>query len=213
MGFQALGALSIPLDFSYKDKKELLRRKRINEHLLGRMQNKKEKANILSELGTISYLLSEPRKAIEFDDQALAISREIGDRRGEGNALRKLGNAYSELGEPRKAIEFHEQAMKISREIGDRRGEDPNNLGNAHYQLGELHKAIEFYEQALAIAREIGNRRGEGTALWNMSLALNSLGSRAKAIECARAALKIYEEIEDQSAKQVRQKLQKWESG
>ena len=46
-GFQALGALSIPLDFSYKDKEELLRRKRINEYLLEKMQNKKEKASIL----------------------------------------------------------------------------------------------------------------------------------------------------------------------
>ena len=33
-----------------------------------------------------------------------------------------------------------------------------------------------------------------------MSLALDKLGNRAKAIECARAALKIYEEIEDPNA-------------
>jgi len=169
----------------------------------------------LGNLGLAYAALGETRKAIEFYEQALAIAREIGDLRSEGNALGNLGNAHYKLSEPRKAIEFYEQALKILREIGYRRGEGNalDNLGNAHYQLGELHKAIEFYEQALAIAREIGNRRGEGTALWNMSLALNSLGSRAKAIECARAALKIYEEIEDQSAKQVRQKLQKWESG
>ncbi|HPM27528.1 MAG TPA: tetratricopeptide repeat protein, partial [Methanothrix sp.] len=172
MGFQALGALSIPLDFSYKDKKELLRRKRINEHLLGRMQNKKEKANILSELGTISYLLSEPRKAIEFDDQALAISREIGDRRGEGNALRKLGNAYSELGEPRKAIEFYEQALKISKEIGDRRGEgaDLGNLGSAYSDLGEPRKAIKFYEQALKIFEDIEDPYAEKAKRWLQEL-------------------------------------------
>ena len=54
--------------------------------------------------------LGEPRKAIEFYEQALAIAREIGDRRGEGADLGNLGNAYSDLGEPRKAIEFYEQA-------------------------------------------------------------------------------------------------------
>ncbi len=41
-------------------------------------------------------------KAIEFHEQALKISREIGDRRGEGTDLGNLGLAYSDLGEPRK---------------------------------------------------------------------------------------------------------------
>ena len=84
-----------------------------------RCRIKKRKRVFLSELGTIYYFLSEPRKAIEFYEQALKISREIGDRRGEGNALGNLGLAYSDLGEPRKAIEFYEQALAIAK--GDRR--------------------------------------------------------------------------------------------
>ena len=75
MGFEAIGALSTPLDFNYKSKDELLRRRRINEHLLKMMQNKREKANILKELGTINYFLSEPRKAIEFYER---LSRSLG---------------------------------------------------------------------------------------------------------------------------------------
>ena len=78
--------------------------------------------------------------------------------------------------------------------------------------LGDARKAIEYYEQALVIAREIGNRRGEGNALWNMSLAKDQLGNKAHAIECAKSALKIREEIEDPRAENVRRKLQEWES-
>ena len=63
------------------------------------------------------------RRAIEYYEQALVISREIGDRRGEGNDLGNLGMAYADLGEVRRAIEYYEQALVISREIGDRRGE------------------------------------------------------------------------------------------
>jgi tetratricopeptide (TPR) repeat protein len=334
VGLQALDALSIPLNFSYKNKEELLQRKRINEYLLEKMQSKKEKMNLMSELGSIHLLLSEPRKAIEFHEQALAISREIGDHRGEGVHLGNLGLAYSDLGESRKAIEFYEQALAISREIGDRRGEGNQlgNLGSVYYYLGlgmatsfseqalnisreigdrrsevialgnlglvyysignprkamENHeqalnisreigdrrsevialgnlglvyyymgnprkamefywqalnisreigdsrseviilgnvglayfyymnsprKAIEFYEQQLAIARNIGDRRGKGNALWNMSQTLEKLDRRAKAIECARAALKIYEEIESPDAEKVKQKLKEWGS-
>ena len=63
------------------------------------------------------------RRAIEYYEQALLISREIGDRRGEGHWLGNLGIAYAALGEVRRAIEHYEQALLISREIGDRRGE------------------------------------------------------------------------------------------
>ena len=73
-------------------------------------------------------------------------------------------------------------------------------------------KAIEYYEQQLKITQEIGDRSGEGNTLWNMSLALDQLGKRAQAIECAKAALKIQEEIEDPRAEKVRRKLQEWES-
>ena len=78
-----MGVFSIPLNFSYENKEELLRRKRINEYLLGKMQNKKEKMNILGELGSIYLLLSEPRKAIEFYEQALKIFEDIEDPNAE----------------------------------------------------------------------------------------------------------------------------------
>ena len=199
LGFEAIGALSVPLDFSYKSKDELLRRRRINEHLLEKMQNKKEKANILKELGTISYFLSEPRKAIEFYEQALKIAQEIGDRQGEGNALGNLGLAYSNLGEPHKSIEFYEQALKISQEIGNRRGEgaDLTGLGNAYFDLGKPRKAIEFYEQALKIAQEIGDRMVEGADLAGLGNAYFDLGEPRKAIEFHEQALKISSEIGD----------------
>ena len=197
MGFEAIGALSVPLDLCYKSKDELLRRKRINEHLLEKMQNKKEKANILKELGTINNLMSEPRKAIEFHEQALAIFSEIGDRRGECAALGNLGLDYSDLGDPRKAIEFYEQALKISQEIGDRRNEGIHlgNMGMDYSHLGKHRKTIKFYEQALAIFREIGYRRGEGTVLGNQGLAYSDLGEHRKAIEFYERALKISREI------------------
>jgi tetratricopeptide (TPR) repeat protein len=61
----------------------------------------------------------------------------------------------------------------------------------AYAALGDARKAIEFYEQQLVITREIGDRRGEGIALWNVSLSLDKLGERDKAIAHAKASLKI----------------------
>ena len=205
MGFEALGALSIPLNISYENKEELLRRKRINEYLLDNMQSKKEKMNILSELGSIYFLLSEPRKAIEFYEQALNISREIGDRQSEGNNLRNMGNSYFNLGEPRKAIEFYDQALNISREIGDRRSEGAalGNLGSAYYDLGEPNKGIKFQKVALEISREIGHRRGEGAALCNLGMVSLRLGKPQDAAKFFEQALKISREISDRQGERI----------
>ena len=56
---------------------------------------------------------------IELHEQALVISREIGDRRGEGADLGNLGTAYARLGQVEKAIEYHEQALVIGEEVKD----------------------------------------------------------------------------------------------
>ena len=67
--------------------------------------------------------LGQVERAIDSYEQALAIAREIGDRRGEGADLGNLGNAYADLGQVERAIDSYEQALAIAREIGDRRGE------------------------------------------------------------------------------------------
>ncbi len=211
--YQAVEALSTPFDLSYQSKEELLRRKRINEYLLDKVSDKRERARILNELGEIQYLLSDPVSAIRHFEQALAISREIGDRRSEGAHLGNLGLACADLGKNRKAIEYYQQALAIAREFGDRRAEeaDLGNLGNAHANLGDARKAIEYYQQALKISREIGDSMGEGNQLGNLGIVYANLGETRKAIECARSASKILESIESPHAQKVRRKLQEWE--
>ena len=77
--------------------------------------------------------------------------------------------------------------------------------------MGEVLKAIDYYEQSLEIARKIEYRRGEGDALFNMSLALDKFGQRQEAIDHAKAALVIFEQIESPDAEKARQKLAEWQ--
>ena len=86
----------------------------------------------------------EPRKAVDFYEQQLAIAREIGNRRGEGWALGNLGVANDNLGEPRKANAYYEQAVAILGEIGDRRNEGIHlyNSAVALDKLGDRAQAI-----------------------------------------------------------------------
>ena len=109
--------------------------------------------------------LGEVERAIEYHEQALQISREIGDRRGEGADLGNLGNAYSALGEVERAIATFEQALEIDREIGDRRGEafDSWNLGLL-YEESDPARAAELMQVCVDYEREIGHPDAEEDA-------------------------------------------------
>ncbi|WP_414530450.1 tetratricopeptide repeat protein, partial [Nodularia chucula] len=138
-------------------------------------ENWNYRASLIS-LGNAYNDLGQYQRAIEFHQQSLEISREIGDRSGEGISLGSLGNAYLSLGEYQRAINFHQQSLEISREIGDRRGEGNSlgNLGNAYNSLGQYQRAIDFHQQSLDIKGKIGDRRGEGNSLGNLGNAYNS---------------------------------------
>jgi tetratricopeptide (TPR) repeat protein len=173
-------------------------------------QARYDESAFLNSLGLTYAALGQVERAIDYYKQALAISHEIGDRRGEGNKLGNLGLAYADLGQVERAIDYYEQALPISREIGDRRGEGNRlgNLGLAYAALGQVERAIDYYEQALAIGREIGDRRGEGADLGNLGNAYADLGQVERARECLRQALAIFEEIKSPYAEQVRGSLE-----
>ena len=65
--------------------------------------------------------MGELRRAIEYYEQQLKITRETGDRRGEGNALWNRALALDKLGRRDEAIADAQLALKIREEI-----EDPN---------------------------------------------------------------------------------------
>ena len=73
----------------------------------------------LGNLGTAYAALRETRRAIEYYEQQLAISCEIGDRRGEGTALFNMSLALDKLGERQKAIEHAEASLKIHEQTED----------------------------------------------------------------------------------------------
>jgi len=163
------------------------------------LDNLQSHSAVLGNLGSAYSNMGQVEKAIDYYEQALVISKEIGDRRGEGSDLGNLGNAYNDLGQVKNAIDYYKQALMISKEIGDRQGEGNRlgNLGNAYSHLGQVEKAIEYYQKALAISTEIGDRRNEGNWLGNLGNAYSDLGQVEKAIEYHEQALVIAREIGD----------------
>jgi tetratricopeptide (TPR) repeat protein len=85
------------------------------------------------------------------------------------------------------------------------------NLGIALIGRDDISCAIRHLDRSLEISHKIEYRRLEGEALFNKSLALDKLGQRQNAIENAKAALVIFEQIESFQAEEVRKKLAEWQ--
>ena len=94
------------------------------------------------------------RRAIDYHEQALAIDREMGDRRGESKALSGLGRAYFQLAHaPWAGHYYYDQAVSNQTGTGrsPRRGYRLGNLGAIYIAMGETRRAHGYLEQALAI--------------------------------------------------------------
>jgi tetratricopeptide (TPR) repeat protein len=149
--------------------------------LVDRVRNRELQAANLDHLGEAYWLLGKAREALRCHEQALALTRQLGNQPREARCLTNIGRVYWILGHPQEAREHHEQALTIFRTlsaIDDRWGEAHclGNLGIAYQQLGEVRQAIAYYEQHLQRARELGDWRGEVRALINIGFAYHDLG-------------------------------------
>jgi tetratricopeptide (TPR) repeat protein len=153
----------------------------------------------LGNLGNAHLSKGQTDRAVSYYEQALAIAREVGDRRREGAWLGNLGAVHYSLGQATQAVEYFEGALVIAREMDDRRNEGNflGNLGLAYSDLGQVARAVEYHEEALAVARKIGDRRNEGTQFGNLGIAYRALGQVTQATECYAGALAIAREIGD----------------
>ncbi len=123
------------------------------------------------------------QEVLKYYEQALVITREMGNRAGEAWSLNGIGMIYNALGTKREkpdALKFYQQALAIMREVGNRAGEAEVlfNIGKAYNRQFDRQResrpiSLDFYEQSLAIAREIGHRPLEAKILYRMGLTYN----------------------------------------
>jgi len=149
--------------------------------------------------------LGEIRKAMEQYNEALPVSRAVGDRRGEANILNNIGTAYWALGEMQKALEKYNEALPLWRAVGNRSGEAQtlSSIGTVYDSLGEKQKALEKYNEALPLRRTVGDRRGEAETFNNIGTVYFSLGEMQKALEKYNEALPLWRAVGNRSGEAV----------
>ena len=130
-------------------------------------------------------------QAIATFEQALSLSREIGDLKMEAACLNNIGLQYIQLGDRQKALEYNLRALQPARVSGDRSTEAGtlNNIGSSYKNLGEFQKSIDYFEKGLALSRAMGDASKLVTSLTNMGNLYLDVGETQTALYYYQQAL------------------------
>jgi tetratricopeptide (TPR) repeat protein len=153
---------------------------------------------MLNNLG-MAYGVQRRDESVTYLEQALALSRELGNGPGEAQAATNLANTYFRLGNFAEARAAAQRSLDIERRVGNRFGEGIvlGILGCACQELGQYGEAIRFLEQALDISRELGDRDFEAETLTDLGAADLGLGRVTAAIGRMEESLAIRQDIGD----------------
>jgi DNA-binding SARP family transcriptional activator len=155
-----------------------------------RAGNRPGEAWILNSLGEALGITGDSQ-SIGYLEQALAISREVGDRMAESRAANNLADAYTRLGRSEEAIDLLHRALDLDREVGSRFGEGVAlvNLGDALVDLHRGAEAIDYLQQARRVFDELNEADGAGYALCSLGRSCLALGRDADAADYLSQAL------------------------
>ncbi|HOT92645.1 MAG TPA: tetratricopeptide repeat protein [Anaerolineae bacterium] len=128
-------------------------------------------------------------KAEQLAHNALALSKQIGDRRGMAQSLHLLGLLRYWSGDLDRTEALLEESLALARELGDQRliMAPLNALGDAACHRGDYAKARQMFEECLALSRDLDDQ-------FNVAIHLNNLGTVYHMLEQYPEARTFYQE-------------------
>ncbi|MFN2223635.1 MAG: ATP-binding protein, partial [Candidatus Promineifilaceae bacterium] len=156
------------------------------------------RAKVLNGAGMLAFATGDHANGKRWNQAALAIARERGDKVNWAWALFWLSAHATIRPETyRDGIPLCEEALELFRESGDQAGVAwaYNQLGELNRLVGDLAQARSAYESSLAICRETGNKRREAIALLNLSYVAQGQGEYALAGSYCLAGLSLLHEL------------------
>jgi len=114
-------------------------------------------ADALNQIGWYLAQLGRHQQALEYCQQAVALSQQIGHRHIQPVALDSLAYAYQHLGRHGEAAECYRRAVELLEKLGDRwrKAQTLAYAGDAHEADGNVPAALEAWTEALAILDDL----------------------------------------------------------
>ena len=158
-----------------------------------------ERAGALSNLGVLSFRLTQYDSATTALAESFNLFLKLGDDYGAAKAVNTMGVISLQLGDYDAASTSFERALALFKSVGEPRriAMTLNNLGILAVHNKNLSRARELYNEALALNRKVGNRAFEAGNRTNLAdLALRE-GDAETARRLAREACEMHLELGD----------------
>jgi len=126
-------------------------------------------ARTLGKLGRVAMWRQDVPKSLEYLEEAVAISRSIGDEVALMFNLRQMGNAIFEM-DTERSIQYQEESVAIARKLGDRSSEASalNSIAIGLFLMRRHEESREVFERTIEAHRAVGDRYGEAMAIGNL---------------------------------------------
>jgi len=151
----------------------------------------------LNYLSLVYSSLKDYTKAIDYQQQVLAIARSLEDPNLEWSALSTLVSFFTQIEDEQKIIEFAQQGLILARESQNSQWKWAalSTLASTYSSLENYEKVVEYAQQGLIVAQKVQNPNYEVLALVFLSEAHNLLGDSQKALELGQEGLAIARKI------------------
>lgn len=129
------------------------------------------RVELLGTKGMVAQYGGDTNGARACHEAALALARQLGERRDEVNALAYLAIGFQRSGDMPHARDLFAQSLEIARELGDvgSMATSSLNLGVLQFYMGEHGAAAEHYASAVSLARRAGRLSTQIQARANLS--------------------------------------------
>ncbi len=147
-----------------------------------------------------AFLRNDYARALKHGEEALALSRQLGDRLREALSLGWTGAALTQMSRYAEALDRLHAAIDALVVLGQEKlsCRALNYLAIVHEELGDWNKAIETYERSAAMARLAGDDDMLGRALSNLGEAYVTLKQPQQARDILQQALQVVKPRGDQ---------------
>lgn len=136
----------------------------------------KERVEILHLL-IINNWLNYPDEAINYANEAILLSKSIGDMSLASKSTRLKGGTHYYLGNYDSALYNNKRALDLAMLTGDTSliNNAHNNIGLTYYAMGSYQNALENLLRALSLKKSMGEVYGRAQTLNNIGLVYNKL--------------------------------------
>jgi len=168
---------------------------------LTRRRDSVTKARALRSLGSLCWRKGELRKAMDYLEKGLSVSKSAGDLTGVAQAYNCMGAICFDTGKWSKVKNHFTRALKAAERSGDQKltAHLCNNMGAVSNLRGRLDEALSSFRKAERLYRKLEDTRGLARVYNNLGLMYRDRGDWKKAAEHYQKCTKLSGQCDDHS--------------